>query len=220
MRVRPKVSQLHYWSGWALGILALSWFASGFFMTLKPIGEVRGEYIAAEPASSVPPGRYVLGEVPDGASVSMVAASGGPAFVVQTGGVREVRDARTGVPMPPPSEAEVRARAAALLKTDAAVIRAERLEARPRDYGGPVPVWRLTLDAPPGARLYVDAATGRLQRVRTRHWRAFDVAWRIHILDPGGERISSAWLTAASGAAVLFALSGLVLLWRPRRRRR
>ena len=219
IRARRVVSKVHYWAGWGLGAVALSWFASGFFMTLKPITEVRGNHIAVEPPPALAGTGYALPELDGVSSVEMIDRLGTAAFLVTGEGGRRVIDARTGDELDPPGQAAIRAKAESLLKIDSEVTGLTKLHVAPRDYAGPLPVWQVQLSEPDGTRLYIDAQTGRLVRVRTAHWRAFDVAWRIHILDPAGERISSWWLTLASGLASLFAVSGLVLLWRPRPRR-
>ena len=212
MVTRRFIGRLHYWLGWGLGLFALSWFASGFFMTLKPISEVRGEHIAAEPAYELLAADYQLPLVRDARNVQLVDVLGTPAFIVTDGEGRRVIDASTGEPLLPPGEAAIRDKAQDTLLIEADIARMVRLEEAPGDYSGPLPVWQVTLSEPGNARLYIDATTGRLVRVRTRHWRAFDVAWRVHILDTSGERISSWWLSLASGLAALFALTGLALL--------
>ena len=217
IRFRRRVARLHYWLGWALGVFALSWFATGFFMSLKPIDEVRGQHIAAEPPFALTADRYSAPAIDNARSVTLIDALGTPAWVIERDGGREVVDARTGAPLSARSEAAIRAKARDVLKVDTRIVGLSRLNRAPWDYSGPLPVWQVTLEDPAGTRLYIDAVTGQLARVRTTRWRGFDVAWRIHILDPKGERISSWWLSLASGLAALFALTGLVLLWRPTR---
>ena len=105
-----------------------------------------------------------------------------------------------------------------MLKIESDIAQMRKLDRAPMDYSGPLPVWQVTLTQPANARLYIDATTGQLIRVRTSRWRWFDIAWRIHILDPSGDNFNTWWIKLASGLAALFAISGLILLWRPRRR--
>jgi hypothetical protein len=213
------VRKLHYWAGWGLGLLALSWFASGFFMTLKPIEEIRGNHLAAEPAFDLIAADYTLPLVSGARSVTLIDALGTPAFVINRADGRELIDARTGGPLPEFSEADIRAKAGSVLKVESEIANMVRKDKAPMDYSGPLPVWQITLNHPAHARLYIDAKTGQLIRVRTSRWRWFDMAWRVHILDPTGENFNSLWLKLTSGLASLFALSGLILLWRPRRKK-
>lgn len=212
--------QFHYWAGWGLGLLALSWFASGFFMTLKPIEEIRGRHLAAEPAFDLIASDYSLPLVRGARSVTLIDALGTPAFVINRADGREVINAKTGAAIAGFEEADIRAKVGSVLKIESEIARIVRKQKAPLDYVGPLPVWQITLSRPANARLYIDAKTGQLVRVRTSRWRWFDIAWRIHILDPAGENFNSWWLKLASGLASLFAISGLMLLWRPGRRRR
>jgi hypothetical protein len=215
--IRRTISKVHYWAGWGLGLFALAWFGSGFFMTLKPIEQIRGNHIAAEPSFSVSAENYQLPSIGEARSISLIDALGTPAFVIRSASGRTVVNAQTGATLPVPTEAQIKAKAESVLLNEASVVKMSRLDAAPMDYAGPLPVWQVTISEPTHARLYIDALTGQLVRVRTTRWRWFDIAWRIHILDPAGERISSWWLSLSSGLAALFALSGLALLWRPRR---
>lgn len=217
--VLKYVRQIHYWAGWGLGLLALSWFASGFFMTLKPIEEIRGNHLAAEPAFDLIAADYALPLVNGARSVTLIDALGTPAFVINRADGRELIDARTGGLLPEFSEADIRAKAGSVLKVESEIVHMVRKDKAPMDYSGPLPVWQITLSRPANARLYIDAKTGQLIRVRTSRWRWFDMAWRVHILDPTGENFNSWWLKLTSGLASLFALSGLILLWRPRRKK-
>jgi len=212
--------KVHYWAGWGLGLIVLSWFASGFFMTLKPIEEIRGSHLAAEPAFDLIAADYSLPLVSGARSVTLIDALGTPAFVINRADGREVIDARTGEAIAGFGEEDIRAKAESVLKIDSEIARMERKEKAPLDYSGPLPVWQVTLTEPANARLYIDAITGQLVRVRTSRWRWFDMAWRVHILDPSGENFNSWWLKLASGLATLFAISGLILLWRPRSRQK
>jgi len=220
LRILKLTRKVHYWAGWGLGLLALSWFASGFFMTLKPIEDIRGNHIAAEPAFDLIAADYALPLISGARSVTLIDAIGTPAFVINRPDGREVIHALTGEAVTGFGEAEIRAKVGTVLKVDSEIARMVRKEAAPMDYSGPLPVWQVTLTKPANARLYIDATTGQLVRVRTSRWRWFDMAWRVHILDPSGENFNSWWLKLASGMASLFAVSGLILLWRPRKKKR
>ena len=226
-RFNRHLTRFHKWAGLVLGLFIVSWFASGFFMTLKPISEVRGRHVAEEPKASVNfegvlPIESFLGEA--GAQwVQIIDVIGRPAYVISTDEGREVYDARTGSPLPPVSEAAILAKAEAISKFGAEAVSIEMITEPVWGYGGTLPAYRVELSEPAGAQLFFDERTGALKSVRTRHWRAFDIAWRFHILDPAGETISTWWLRLASFSALIFALSGLIMVWlrtlgRPQRR--
>ena len=74
-------------------------------------------------------------------------------------------------------------------------------------------MWQISYDDKDKTRIYLDADTAELKAVRTRIWRVFDFMWMLHIMDyKERENFNSWWLRLFSGAAVLFALSGLALV--------
>jgi len=71
----------------------------------------------------------------------------------------------------------------------------------------------ITYDDNDKTRIYLDAKTAELKAVRTRIWRVFDFMWMLHIMDyKERENFNTWWLRLFSGAAALFALSGLALV--------
>jgi hypothetical protein len=108
----------------------------------------------------------------------------------------------------------VRNVASSSYKGEGEIILITKLTTAPKDYGGKLPVWQVKFEDKAETRLYIDPQTGEVRSVRTRLWRAFDLAWKFHIMDITGEdNFNSWWLRIASGAALLFALSGVGLLW-------
>lgn len=106
-------------------------------------------------------------------------------------------------------------------------VEAGRVEGRPQEYrGGVLPAYRVVLDHQREPHIYIDAKSGRVTARRNDLWRVFDFFWMLHIMDyQQREDFNHPLLVAASGFAVLSALSGLVLWglrlprqWRRRRR--
>ncbi|MEP1229904.1 MAG: PepSY domain-containing protein, partial [Litorimonas sp.] len=106
------------------------------------------------------------------------------------------------------------AMAARFYKGDGTMISLEKLSETPREYQGPHPVWQAQYNDRAKTRLYINAQTGQLATVRTRLWRVFDFMWRLHIMDITGEdSFNTWWLRLTSFLALLFALTGIGLLW-------
>ena len=47
--IRSRLRRWHVWLGWLVGLPFLFWTLSGLVMVAKPIEEVRGEHLIAEP---------------------------------------------------------------------------------------------------------------------------------------------------------------------------
>lgn len=188
-------------------------------MTLFPINEVRGRHIAEQkpvPLSQtdIVPIEMAMtlyeGEL-HGAEMLMIA--GAPTYRLTGAGEDLFIDAQNGRAVQGPDEAAVRREALAAYKGEGTVSAMKLLSKAPREYGGAMPAWQVEFDDRQKTRLYFRADTARLTAVRTRLWRAFDLAWKFHIMNPKGDDFSTWWLSLASGLAALFALSGLGLLW-------
>lgn len=219
--VNRRMLQLHRWLGLVLGAQVLLWLGSGFFMSLFPIEAVRGEHLrkpASEQVLSWQPGLV-------GADVAL-AAAGGPvhdARIGQMAGAPVWRlrgpegpmlvDARTGRRLDPIGKDQARAVALAVWTGRGQPLEPVFHAEAPRESGVDGPAWRIDFGAPDRASLYVDARSGELRSVRTTLWRVYDVFWGLHIMDwSTRENFNSWWLKATSALAVLFALSGAVLL--------
>jgi hypothetical protein len=49
MKLRRNLTRIHLWLGWLIGIPLLFWTISGLWMVARPIEEVRGEQLKADP---------------------------------------------------------------------------------------------------------------------------------------------------------------------------
>jgi hypothetical protein len=226
------LTRVHKWAGLVLSLFILSWFGSGFFMTLFPIDEVRGRHLVDRTAFSLTDSDLVplslAMETYEGVltGAQLVNAAGRPAYLLIGEAGNIMLDARTGEAWAGVGEPDIRRIATSRYQGDGVVVSIAKLDSAPREYAGALPVWQVQFDDRAKTRFYLDVNTAEVKTVRTRLWRAFDVAWRFHILDVTGEdNFNAWWLKLASGAALLFALSGVGLLWfrimgRPRRRRR
>lgn len=224
MRIRQKLRRWHIWLGWIVGLPFLAWTVSGLVMVARPIEEVRGEGLIAEPPrlpSGLVPVPPSIGPRPV-ASLRLEARPDGPRWLVRyaDGGSR-LADARTGSLLPAPGAAEAarivearytgRARIAAVDRTPA--------DAPPLDFRRKVAAWRVTMSD--GTRFYLDAATGEILARRTRWWRFYDLMWGFHIMDLRTREDAHNPLLIGFGlAALVTTLLALVMLPLTLRRRR
>ena len=218
-----KLAKWHIWLGWLVGVPIAMWLATGLFMTLRPIEQVRGDQLrrGVKTPALVLPGSTLAS--PDAALKEMrvVMQQGRPVAILTglDGTTRRVEFA-SGAALPPLEAAAARALVAErIIGGDAA----ERLtlfpaDKTPADFGQPLAVWQVRLAD--GTNIYLGRETGEIEAVRTRWWRAFDFAWGLHIMDLSGREDTSHPVLILFGALSLTgALIGCVLMFRRRRAR-
>ena len=214
-----KFARWHIWLGWAAAIPMVLWTLSGVFMALRPIDEVRGEELRRPPA---PFASQVLVPPQLAAPVTkLTLVQEGPRAVWVTAGADKVQSrysADSGAPLGPVEVMEARQLAEAAFAGPAKLIAITRFAANaaPLDLRRPRPSWQAVFED--GTHLYIDAETGEVLALRTRWWRAYDVMWGLHILDPLGRENTSHWLLwLLGGISLVTSLIGTTLLLRRRR---
>ena len=136
-----------------------------------------------------------------------------------TGETRRV-DFATGAALPALGAAEARALVAQRITGGDKVRRVTLFPAErtPFDFRRPVAVWQVALAD--GTNVYVGRDTGEIEAVRTRWWRAFDLAWGLHIMDLSEREDSShPVLILFAALSLTGALIGCVLMFRRRKLR-
>src|SRR5918994_7665373 len=107
--VRSRLRRWHIWLGWIVGLPFLVWTVSGLVMVWKPIEEVRGEDLLAEPA----PMRFSAPVVPPAVAglplqtLSLEQRASGPRWVVKLhDGSTRLADPGSGALLPALSAAD------------------------------------------------------------------------------------------------------------------
>lgn len=213
------LTRAHKWAGLVLGLQILLWFASGLFMALFPIDEVRGSHLAEKSAWSLSDVSVIPIEIAmtayegnlTGASLTSIA--GEPAYALIGDKGTQLLNARTGAAWEPISAGSIRVAANKYYKGDGEIASLIRLTESPNEYRRAPPVWQVQYDDQSKTRLYLDAETAELRAVRTRLWRVYDFMWMLHIMDyKTRDNFNSWWLRLAAFLALLFAISGLLLV--------
>lgn len=217
------LAKWHIWLGWLVGVPIVMWLATGLFMVSRPIEEVRGNHLrrAVLPAPLVLPGS-AMAEADTGLKEMRVVMQRGRAVAILTALDDTTRrvDFLTGAALPPLDAAAARALVAAHIvsgdKTERVTL--FRAEQTPFDFRRPLAVWQVALAD--GTNVYVGRDTGEIEAVRTRWWRAFDLAWGLHIMDLSErEDTSHPVLILFAALSLTGALMGSVLMFRRRRAR-
>jgi hypothetical protein len=214
-----RFARWHIWLGWAAAIPMVLWTVSGVFMTLRPIETVRGEDLRRAPA---PFASQVLVPPQLTAPVTRLTLvqQGSRAVWVATGvDQRQARySADSGALLGPVEVMEARALAEAAFAGTAKLSAIKRLaaDAAPLELRRPRPSWQAAFAD--GTHIYIDGDTGEVLALRTGWWRAYDLMWGLHILDPmGRENTSHALLWLFGLIGLVTSLFGTTLLFRRRR---
>lgn len=217
------LAKWHIWLGWLVGVPIVMWLATGLLMVSRPIDEVRGDHLRDE-TPTVP--LIIEGSAiaaPDAALKDMrVTMQDGRAVAVLTtldGTVSRV-DFASGAPLPALDAVAARALVAERIVGGDAAARVTLFPAdqTPFDFRRPLAVWQVALED--GTNVYVGRDTGEIEAVRTRWWRAFDIAWGLHIMDLSNrEETSHPVLIIFTAIGLAGAVIGGVLMFRRRRAR-
>lgn len=231
----PGWHRAHRWLGLLIGLQVLFWTTSGLFFTSIDLHRVKAEHLVREvPPTDLRAGATdrlplstVLAAAPDPVrQAELVVLVGRPMWRLQpvaaTAPVRLV-DAQTGAVLSPLDEATARRVAEEDYGGGTPVTGMRLITAdAPVEYRGKLPVWQVEFGEDEGLRLYVAPDTGKVVARRTNTWRVYDFLWSLHIMDyRDHEDFHHPLVIAFAALAVLFTVSGGVLVWRrfkPRRK--
>lgn len=216
------IRRIHLWMGVILGVQVLLWMASGVVMSFFHIDLVRGERnapIEARPeldttAYASPGG--VIAQSGGAYSVELRYFLGQPVYAVDGLEEKAIYDARTGEPLSPLTEAQVRAAARNAFIGDGEIDALRLIDNPSNEYRGPGPrpVWLAEFDDKLHTRIYISPETGEIIRRRNDIWRIYDFFWMLHIMDyVDRDNFNNPLLKVASAAGLLFALSGLIMIF-------
>jgi uncharacterized iron-regulated membrane protein len=219
MNAKALIQRIHLWSGLILGVQVLLWMASGVVMSWFPIELVRGETSAFNaPETPLDAQTYaspggVIARAEGATSLELRRFLGQPVYLARGPGAAGLYDASTGEKLTPLKEAAVRRVAAQDYVGEGEVVRAAMITYPPQEYRGERPVWRVDYNDRFHTRLYISPATGEVRARRNDIWRLYDFFWMLHIMDyEGREDFNNPLLIIASGAGLVFAISGIVIV--------
>ncbi len=222
------VRRCHKWIALVVGVQALLWMASGVYMTVVPIDIIHGDHLThptGEPLAKSAPRismEQLMHLYPGVGSFRLKSMLGREVFEIERDGKVELVEARSGKPIGPIQESTVRALAVDSYHGDAAIVKVELLDKAPGEVGKrPAPIWAVHYGDMGKTTLYFSPSTGELLARRHELWRWFDFLFMLHIMDYDERSdVNNILLRGASIAGLLFALSGLWLLFYSFSRRR
>ncbi len=221
---RARLRRWHVWLGWIIAIPMLLWTLSGLVMVWKPIEEVRGEHLLADPG----PMRFTGALMTPGLagiplkSVSLQKRADGPRWVVvRDDGTTRLADPRTGDLLPRLSAVDAMREVAARYSGNAEVASVARTarDEPPFDLRRPIEAWQVRMDD--GTNFYVDAGSGEVVARRTAWWRFYDFMWGLHIMDPASrEDTHNPWIVGFALVSLVSVILATILLPMVTKRRR
>lgn len=224
MRPRRAFYKLHLWLGWLIGVPFLFWTVSGLWMVARPIEEVRGGHLKAEPAKLVLPEKVISPQTNGRAIISakLEQRPWGAQWTIDfvDGGVGRF-DPATGLYLKRLSLLEARQ---LVLATYVGKGRLEKLgfvaaDRNPLELRRDRPAWEADFDD--GTHVFIDADSGALLAVRTEQWRLYDVMWGLHIMDlQTREDTHHPILISMAALAGIGTIFGLILLPMATKRKR
>lgn len=220
--------RIHKWLSVLVGIQAVIWVLGGLYMTVVHIDIIHGDhFIRSARPLSVPATRLwdpiaAAHAVPGAASVKLAWTPERAIYVVTGASGATAFDARTGSPLPPTAERDIRRLADYWYTGDEPIESITLIHAVPDEIRGrKPPLWRVDYGGWNQPTLYFSPQTGELVTRRHELWRVFDFVWMLHIMDyDAREDVNNPLLRVFTWAAALMALSGAWLLFFSFARRR
>ncbi|GMG86083.1 PepSY domain-containing protein [Biformimicrobium ophioploci] len=231
MRTAGFLRKLHKWLFLLVGLQALLWALSGFYMVVVDLDFIHGDHLVRnqrEPLPAVTPvaAETVLVDFGRVDSVSLRAIQGRPYYLVRADGSSYRFDAGTGAPVAALDARAAKALARYYYNGDALPRRAQLIKEHPPQEipARILPVWRVDFEDRYGTSLYIDPVSAQLVTRRHDYWRLFDFLWMLHIMDYEARAdVHNNLLRFVALLVFVGTSSGIALLYfrfRPRRPRR
>jgi hypothetical protein len=218
----------HKWIALVVGVQALLWMISGLYMTSISIDIIHGDHLAhakSQPLVSTRPRvdlAVLASRYPDMTGIRLKRVLDREVYELRQGGTVTLVDALSGSRLSPLNETMARELAVSLYQGKAPLKKIEWITQAPQEVATrPVPMWRAEFADNNETTLYLSPQTGELLAKRHDLWRWFDFLWMFHIMDyEAREDVNNMLLRIASACGLVFALSGLWLLFYSFSRRR
>ena len=214
--VRNRLRRWHVWLGWLVGLPMLFWTVSGLVMVAKPIEDVRGENLIAEPRSITFNGPLIAPQV-EGLPVTAItlkARADGPRWEIDFAGAgKRLADPATGRMLPRLGAADISRELISRYTGTAKVVEVSKVDANapPLELRRAMNGWRVRMSD--DTHFYVDGGSGEIVARRTRWWRFYDFMWGLHIMDlQGREDSNNPWAVSFAALALAMVLLALTLL--------
>ena len=203
-----------------MAVQAAIWSLSGLYMTAVHIDIIHGDHFIKKAELQPSPASDLLSplaaaRVADGSSARLSSFLGSPVYVVGAEEGDRLVDARSGKPLPPPSQDQIRKAADFWFSGPEKLVSLSLISEIPGEIRGrEPPLWRADFSGWNQPTLYFSPSTGELVSRRHELWRIFDFVWMLHIMDyDERENVNNWLLRGATWLMVVTVLSGAWLLF-------
>lgn len=215
---------LHKWLALFVGAQAIGWIVSGLYMVAVDIDFIHGDTLVRNLVSAPPRAstwfslektRARYGAI-QSVKIKGLPGFSHPLYELQMPDSVVLLDATTGTAISPLGRDRVAMLAGRYFAGTADLVDLELLFGQPplEIQGRSLPLWRARFDDWHQTTLYIHPDSGELVTRRHRLWRWFDALWMVHIMDYETRTdANNGLLRFASVAGLVFAGSGLWLLW-------
>lgn len=216
----------HKWIALLIGVQALLWMLSGLYMTVISIDVIHGDHLAHTKSPSLTAAALIdlprlSRGYPDLEYIRLKYFMGRQAYEIHQHGKVSLIDARSGDAISPLDEATAKQLALSLYSGKAPLQSLALLTKAPQEVATrPVPMWQAKFADRGETTLYLSPSSGELLAKRHSLWRWFDFLWMFHIMDyEERSDVNNTLLRVAASIGLIFALSGVWLLFYSFRRR-
>jgi len=228
MRPQLLIRKIHRWAGLILGIQIMLWFFSGFMMSLMPIDEVRGDHLLkASTTPSIDLSQLDLTALAQRINQPVTAIKikswlGRSVAEVEAADQIHMFSLPELTALTPINQSQLERILAEQLKPEYRIESVHLLDHVPNEARGrKAPLYQVQISGDESPVIYVSQQNGEIVAKRTDRWRLFDFLWMLHIMDyDEREDFNHPLLYLTALAALLFSLSGVVLIFytmRPRK---
>lgn len=214
---------IHKWAGLFLAIQVLFWIAGGLIMSSLPLDKVHGDHLVKrnlEKSLTNSDYHYSLDTLVASitAPISQIAYKfilDKEIYIITSQGQEFAYDAQSGELLQDFNKTFIARVAKAHYLGSGEISNVELLRVIPREVSIKSPtVWQVKFDDTWSTTLYISSQSAQFITVRSDIWRIFDFFWMLHIMDyDEREDINNPLLIAFSASALVFTLSGIMLLF-------
>lgn len=221
---------IHKWAGLILAVQILFWILGGLVMSAIPLEKVHGKHLAKrtlDHSFTTSDYSYSLDSIIAATPavikrIDYAAILDNPLYIITTDDNQYAYDGRTGKFIEAFNNGQIEQVATKHYLGKAALKQVNLLDNIPQEvaFEGQQ-IWQVVFADTWGTTIYLSPSTAQVVTVRSDIWRIFDFFWMLHIMDyDERENFNNPLLISFSASALIFTLSGIVLLFHTFRRRR